>query len=160
MRYRSGLGYPPLPIRIVVWWNARPHFLGSGESVRKDFLGRGWKFPFGFNGASGGVQTSEFEENIKESVTIILGTRPGERQMLPQFGCRIHELMFAPNTRATATLIARHVRDALERWEPRIEVIKVDSWPDPNGAIRVEVNYRIRSTRRDQSVDLELTSGG
>ena len=128
-------------------------------SVRKEFLGRGWKFPFGFDPASGGISMSEFEENIRESITIILGTKPGERQMLPQFGCRIHELMFAPNTRATAQQIADHVEVALARWEPRIQVVKVDSYPN-DGTIHVEVNYRIRSTQADQTVELDMTSGG
>ena len=62
----------------------------------KEALGRGWSFPFTIDPARGGVALSEFEENIRQNITIILGTRPGERQMLPQFGCRIHELLFAP----------------------------------------------------------------
>ncbi len=75
----------------------------------KDFLGRGWQFPFAFDPSSGSVQASEYEDNIRQCITVILGTKPGERQMLPNFGCRIHELMFAPNTRSTATLIAHYV---------------------------------------------------
>lgn len=128
--------------------------------MRKDFLGRGWKFPFGFDPASGGIALSEFEENIRESVTIILGTQPGERQMLPDFGCRIHELMFAPATRATSTLAQYHVETSLARWEPRIEVIHVDAYPGNSGVLRVEVKYRIKSTKADQTLDLQLTSGG
>ena len=127
--------------------------------MRKEFLGRGWRFPFGFDSASGGVALSEYEQNIQECVTVILGTKPGERQMLPQFGCRIHELMFTPNTRATATLIARHVEVSLERWEPRIEVTKVDSWPDDSGVIRIVVQYKIKSTLSEQELSY-LFSGG
>ncbi len=103
---------------------------------------------------------SQYEENIRECVTVILGTKPGERQMLPEFGCRIHELMFAPNNQATATLVAHHVRAALARWEPRIEVLKVDSWPDDGGQVRVQVKYKIRSTLSEQELSLLLTSGG
>lgn len=128
--------------------------------MRKDFLGRGWKFPFQFNAASGGVALSEYEENIRESITIILGTKPGERQMLPEFGCRIHELMFAPDTTATATMISHHVEQALKRWEARIEVVKVEAWPDQVGQIRVQVNYQIRSTRSEQELSVLLTSNG
>ncbi len=127
--------------------------------MRKDFLGRGWRFPFGFDTGSGSVALSEFEQNIRESITIILGTKPGERQMLPTFGCRIHELMFSPNTRATSTLIAHYVEDALKRWEPRIDVLSVDSWPDPKGVIRVEVNYRVKSTNDAQQLAVTLTGG-
>lgn len=128
--------------------------------MRKDFLGRGWKFPFQFDPATGGLTMSEYEDNIRQCITIVLGTKPGERQMLPEFGCRIHELMFAPSTTATASLIAYYVEKALERWEPRIEVAKVDSWPEPSGSIRVQVHYKIRSTMSEQELSLLLTSGG
>ncbi len=127
--------------------------------MRKEFLGRGWRFPFGFDSASGGVALSEYEQNIQECITVILGTKPGERQMLPQFGCRIHELMFSPNTRATATLIAHHVEIALERWEPRIEVTSVDSWPDDQGTVRIVVQYKIRSTLNEQELSFMFAGG-
>jgi uncharacterized protein len=125
--------------------------------VRKEFLGRGWRFPFGFDPANGRVATSEYEQNIRESITLVIGTKPGERQMLPEFGCRIHDMVFAPNTRATSTLVAHYVEDALARWEPRIEVTKVDAWPDPNGAVKVMVHYRVKSTEELQELSLLLT---
>jgi phage baseplate assembly protein W len=65
---------------------------------RKGTLGQGWSFPFGFDSANGQVALSSDEHNIRECISIILSTRPGERQMMPSFGCRIHELLFAPNT--------------------------------------------------------------
>ena len=58
-------------------------------TIRKEFLGRGFAFPFHFDPAGGGVAMSEYEENIRQNISIILGTQPGERQMLPAFGCRI-----------------------------------------------------------------------
>lgn len=128
--------------------------------MRKDFLGRGWKFPFQFDPATGGVALSEYEQNIKENISIILGTKVGERQMLPDFGCRIHELMFAPNTRATATMISRQVAKALARWEPRIEVMDVDAFPDQAGQIRVQVNYKVRTTMSEEEMFLLMNSGG
>jgi uncharacterized protein len=121
-------------------------------AIRKDFLGRGWGFPFDFDAASGGVAFSEYEENIRQNITIILATRKGERQMLPEFGCKMHELLFAPATRGTAHLIARHVEDALNRWESRIEVKEVRSRPDPAGAMRVEVVYKIKATGETQTL--------
>lgn len=128
--------------------------------MRKEFLGRGIAFPFRFDPASGGLAMSEYEENIKDCVTTILGTKPGERQMLPEFGCRAHEMLFAPSSRSTATTIGQLVRRALERWEPRIEVSRVDAWPDPGGTVRVQVHYKIRSTLTEQELSLLLTSGG
>lgn len=115
-------------------------------AVRKEFLGRGWAFPFQFDPATGMVALSEYEENIRQNITIILATRPGERQMLPDFGCRIHDLLFAPNTRATAHMVSRHVKEALARFERRIEVTDVAARVDPTGAVRVEVVYKIIST--------------
>lgn len=124
--------------------------------MEKEFLGRGWRFPFGFEPSSGAVAKSEYEQNIRECVTIILGTRPGERQMMPDFGCRIHELMFSPDTRATSALVSHYVEEALLRWEPRVEVTKVEAFPDRVGGIRVLVHYRIKSTEELQELTLML----
>ncbi len=77
--------------------------------------------------------------------------------MLPEFGCRVHELLFAPNTRATATLVAQHVQAALARWEPRIDVLGVDAAPDSRGTIRVDVRYRIRATRAESAASVLLS---
>lgn len=119
----------------------------------KEFLGRGWAFPFHFDSARGGVGLSEYEENIRQNITIILGTRPGERQMLPQFGCRIHELLFAPDTKSTSAAIAHHVEDALRRWERRIEVQKVDARVEAAGAVRVSVEYKVLATSQLQMLN-------
>ena len=67
--------------------------------------------------------------------------------MLPDFGCRAHELMFAPNTPGTASQIASHVEAALKRWEPRIEVNAVKAISEPSGAVRVVVDYVIIVTQ-------------
>ena len=112
----------------------------------KDFLGRGWNFPFGIDAATGEIAFSAYEENIRQCIGIIIGTRQGERQMLPQFGCRIHDLLFAPSNQYTAQQASKHVKEALEIWENRIQVLEVQSSFDPSGAIRVELSYRISST--------------
>ena len=93
-----------------------------------------------------------------ENITIILGTKPGERQMLPQFGCRIHELLFAPDTKATSSAIAHHVEEALRRWEKRIEVEKVDAKIESQGAVRVTVDYRVVATGAVQSMGYTVRS--
>jgi phage baseplate assembly protein W len=126
--------------------------------VYKEFLGRGWAFPFRINAANGGVETSEYAENIRDCITVILGTRPGERKNLPEFGCRIHDMMFAPNTHASAVIMASHVRQALARWEPRIEVTDVQASAEHGGPTRVQVSYKILVTMSEQELDLLLTS--
>lgn len=112
-----------------------------------DFLGRGWAFPVGVN-HRGGIETVSAEADIEQSIRIILETAPGERVMRPEFGCGLHNLVFAPNSPATAGLVAYHVQEALGRWEPRIEVEEIQVAPDPRrpAVLLIEVRYRIRST--------------
>jgi len=129
-------------------------------AIKKEFLGRGWAFPFQFDPASGAVALSEYEENIRQNITVILGTRPGERQMLPAFGCRIHELLFAPSTRRTAQVAARYVEQALRRWERRIEVKNVVADIDAGGAIRVDLTYKIISTGAVQRLQQAISGSG
>lgn len=129
-------------------------------AVSKDFLGRGWAFPFRVDPATGGVATTSAEDNIRQSITLILGTRPGERQMMPEFGCRIHELMFSAHTQATASLVSFHVQQALVRWEPRIDVIEVKAVPQVHGKLQVSVRYRVKSTLAEQELRLDLATGG
>jgi len=112
-----------------------------------NFLGVGFKFPFQV-GPNGGIQLSKYELNIEEAVRIIIGTALGERQMRPNFGCRIHDFVFAPNNTSTQTLVAYHVEDALAKWEFRIRNIEVKAMADPDSAERilVDVRYEIRAT--------------
>ncbi len=91
-------------------------------------------------------------------ITVILGTRQGERQMMPDFGCRIHELLFAPNTTATARRARRYVEDALARWEPRIKVIDVRAVSNPSGSIQIEVSYKIPSTGQVSALQHVVTN--
>jgi phage baseplate assembly protein W len=115
--------------------------------MTRAFLGTGLKFPIRVN-PQGGLSWSSEEQNVQESIWIILATAPGERQMLPRFGCGIHDYVFAPNTPGVQGNIAHHVRTALSAWEPRIDVLDVRvTAPDgePN-LLLIRVDYRIRST--------------
>jgi phage baseplate assembly protein W len=111
------------------------------------FLGRGWRFPVGV-GPHGGFALSEGPEDIQEAVWIILGTAPGERPMLPAFGCGIHDLVFAPDDPARRGDVAHAVRAALARWEPRIDVldVRVGGDPEPLAPLLIDIDYRIRAT--------------
>ena len=112
-----------------------------------NFLGVGFKVPFSV-GPSGGIQLSKYETNIEESVRIIIGTALGERQMRPEWGCRIHDFVFAPNNTSTQSLVAHHVEESLVKYEHRIRSIEVEAMPDPDSAERilVDVRYEIRAT--------------
>lgn len=113
----------------------------------KEFLGRGWKFPVKVT-ATGKLSTSESEEDIREAIWLILSTSKGERVMQPNFGCGIHDLVFANLSVATMGLIQSDVREALIQWEPRIEVeeIRVTSNPKEPSQLLIDIHYRVRST--------------
>lgn len=114
----------------------------------QSFLGRGWKFPVSVDTVSGQIRVSEYEEDIREAVRIIIGTAPGERVMRPDFGCGIHQYVFAHPDVSTLTLAAASVKEALIRWEPRIAVREVTALvPEqkPN-CLEIHVEYQVRST--------------
>ena len=115
--------------------------------MSESFIGRGWAFPLR-TGPTGGIAMVEREQEITEAIRLVLGTAPGERPMRPEFGCGIHEHVFAAADGATAGHIAREVRAALDRWEPRIEVDDVVVAFDAVdvGTLYIEVRYTIRST--------------
>ncbi|MCA9934700.1 MAG: GPW/gp25 family protein [Ardenticatenaceae bacterium] len=118
-----------------------------------DIVGRGWSFPPKVDSQGGLALTSERNE-IDQAIRIILMTVPGQRVMRPTFGCRIHELVFAPNNAATAAQAMRYVEDALGMWEPRITVTQVDAYPDPNQRNRllISVKYRVKATSDNRSL--------
>jgi Bacteriophage baseplate protein W len=110
-----------------------------------DFIGAGWSYPLGTD-ATGGVALVTREREIEQAIRLILGTACGERPMRPEFGCRIHDHVFGPASSATAGQIAYDVRQALERWEPRIEVNEVEVSFDAieSGTLYIDVGYEVR----------------
>lgn len=116
-------------------------------------IGRGWRFPPALDERGTMALTSDQEE-IEQAIQIILSTAPGQRVMRPEFGCRIHELVFAPSNSATAGLAARYVQEALGRWEPRIEVQRVNVEPDPADPAQlvISLEYRIAATHSNRSL--------
>src|SRR2546423_9148582 len=110
-----------------------------------EFIGRGWAFPV-HTDATGAVALVGGEREIIESIQLILGTAPGERPMRPEFGCAIHDLVFAPADSATAGQIAYSVRVALERWEPRIDLtdVLVGFEAVDDGMLLIDIRYTLR----------------
>ncbi len=115
-------------------------------SASREFLGVGWKFPLQVN-SRGAIASSRREQSIEEAVYMILSTARGERVMLPDFGCGIHEIVFAPNNPAVVTRVVDAVRRALVTWEPRIDVLSVDAQTSEAEAnlLIIRVNYRVRA---------------
>lgn len=119
----------------------------------REFLGQGLAFPLQVN-PRGEIALARGERDIEQSIRIILGTVPGERVMRPEFGCRAHELLFEPRNAATAGMMVEYVEQALRRWEPRIQVQKVQvaNAPRQDGAMLVEISYQIKPTHDERSI--------
>lgn len=112
------------------------------------FLGVGWKFPIEVDEVTGRIKTSSYEEDIKESIRIIIGTSKGERVMDKDFGCNIKKFMFDNFSYTTALNMERSVVEALQEWEPRIIDIKVKVAQDLSNHTKININisYVVRST--------------
>ena len=89
--------------------------------MSEEFIGSGWAFPLRTD-PTGRIALVSREQEIEESIRLILGTAIGERPMRPEFGCRIHDYIFASADGATASAIAFEVREAIRLWEPRVDV--------------------------------------
>ena len=104
----------------------------------RDFLGKGLRFPVSVN-LNGGVSSSALEENVRQSLFIILGTAPGERIYRPDFGCRIHDLMFEPNNAITAAAAEVYCEESIYKYEPRIEHVTCSARPNADEPNRLDV---------------------
>ncbi len=118
-----------------------------------DFLGSGWAFPFRIS-PSGGIALSRHDFDIEEAIRIILSTAKGERHMRPEFGCGIHDLVFAPNNATTTGLVRTYIEEAIGWWEPRVEVIdiSVDTEQDERNKLMVSIRYKIRATNDERNL--------
>jgi phage baseplate assembly protein W len=117
---------------------------------RKAFLGRGWAVPVTLDPRTGLVASAAYEQDIRQSILIILETAPGERVMRPNFGCGIHELVFAAVDSTTLQRIRSTVEEALRRCEARIDVlaVNVNEAATLQGELLVEIEYRVRKTNQ------------
>ena len=115
--------------------------------MSEEFIGKGWSFPLRVDQA-GGISLSGRDREVQESIRIILATAPGERPMRPDFGCGIHNYVFAPADATTAGSLAYEVRRSLDRWEPRIAVVDVavDIDEVDRSVLYISVVYAIRGT--------------
>lgn len=136
--------------------NAFPQF---SDQSGQEFLGRGWSFPpLLVNGRPAMV---ELEADVRQAIRIILGTQPGERVMRPDFGTPLRELVFEPINVTTCEIVRTRVELALQRWEPRIDVLKVVVEVGTSGGaferlrtgmLSIEIRYRIRSTNTEDNL--------
>jgi Bacteriophage baseplate protein W len=125
----------------------------QGRDPTRAFLGIGWAFPPLLE-ADGRVAEAVYEDDVRQAVTIILGTNPGERVMRPEFGAGLQRFVFEPVNATTLGLVQARVREALVDFEPRIDVEGV--WVIPQGTppvrLEIDVSYRVRATNTLQNL--------
>lgn len=116
----------------------------------KAFLGQGWGFPITETDEFGNkkIAIASYEESVKQSITIILGTRPGERVMNPDFGSHLWDITFEPHNQAIYTEIRHKVHESLTAWEPRITIESIDITTEPTREelVNINIQYSINKT--------------
>lgn len=118
----------------------------EADQPQRDFLGTGWAFPPRL-GTNGDFALASHEDDIRQSIEIILSTAPGERVMRPDFGSGLKALTFEPISERTTALVQHRVEEALITWEPRIDniTVRVTAEP-PRGRLMIDIRYRVRTT--------------
>lgn len=111
---------------------------------------------------SGATAMVEMDASVRQALLLLLTTTPGERVMRPEYGCYLYRLIFSPNDYTTAGLAIHYVKQAVDRWEPRIEVVDLDARQNPDDAGRLDVllEYRLRATQQLDRVTVSLNLTG
>ena len=127
-----------------------------------EIIGTGWTFPIKVN-SNGGLSYSGGPDKIQQAIWIVLSTSLGERVMRPDFGAGAQDYVFESNSPVTRTGLAGAVREALVRWEPRIDIdsVRVTDSPDQASLVLISIDYRIRATNElfNMVYPLYLTEG-
>jgi phage baseplate assembly protein W len=115
--------------------------------MSSDILGAGVAFPLRVD-ARGGLAIVRDDEDVVEAIRLIIGTAKGERPMRPEFGCGIHDYVFEAIDAYTIGRLDYEIRVALDRWEPRIDVLDIDFDDEGAGAGRllIDISFQLRST--------------
>ncbi|WP_288369610.1 GPW/gp25 family protein [uncultured Algoriphagus sp.] len=117
------------------------------------FLGRGWGFPVSFDKGSTEVVLAEKEEDIRQSLIILLNTTVGERVMRPDYGANMEDLLFEALNVTTATIIINRIKRAILFHEPRVKAEEIDMRPNyEEGKVEVLINYRIIATNNRKNL--------
>ncbi|HST05762.1 MAG TPA: GPW/gp25 family protein [Chloroflexia bacterium] len=110
----------------------------------------------------GGIAMVEDHHSVRQAIFLLISTIPGERVMRPDYGCLIYRLIFSPNDDTTAGLAIFYVRRAIEQWEPRVELLRVDAGRNPDAPERLDVilQYRVRATQRTEEARISFNLAG
>jgi uncharacterized protein len=121
--------------------------------MNQDFVGAGWAFPVGVD-ARGAIALARGTEELDQAIRLILMTYPGERPMRHEFGSRLRDYVFEGATWENAAAVGNEVREALRRWEPRVDVIDVDVTPggDEAGMLYIDIHYLVKATNDSRNL--------
>ena len=134
---------------------------------------RAWKFvhpdldsPDGTVGLGlsprGSIAMVDDHDSVRQAILLLLSTIPGERIMRPDYGCQLHRLVFSPNDETTAGLAIHYVRQALDRWEPRIDVLRLDAERNADNPeqLAISLEYRVRATQQPDAIAFAFNLAG
>jgi phage baseplate assembly protein W len=118
-----------------------------------EIIGSGLAFPLQVD-RRGGIALARDEQDIDQAIELILGTAPGERPMRPEFGCGVHDFVFDTIDANTIGNMETAIREALRRWEPRIEVTGVDFdlTQSGRGLLTIDITYQVRATNTERNL--------
>jgi phage baseplate assembly protein W len=104
----------------------------------------------------------EEEDSVRQAIHLLLATVPGERVMRQEYGCDLHRLVFSPNDDTTAGLAKHYEERALARWEPRIQILRLDALrvEEDSGRLDIHLEYRVRATQRTERLTFPLSLSG
>jgi phage baseplate assembly protein W len=111
---------------------------------------------------AGRVAMVEGDASVRQAILVLLSTMPGERVMRPDYGCDLHKLAFSPNDDTTAGLAIHYVRQALQRWEPRVEILRLDAvrYPDRPEELILVLDYRVRGSLESSTLTVPVNLAG
>ena len=109
--------------------------------------------------STGGIEMVTEQAAVRQAILLLLTTAPGERVMRPDYGCDLQQLVFSPNDAATHGLAIYYVRKALQRWEPRIDILRLDATSNEGDPGRMDIilEYRVRKIARRDNLAISVT---
>jgi phage baseplate assembly protein W len=112
--------------------------------------------------ATGGIEMVEEKDSVRQAIFLLLSTIPGERVMRPDYGCDLYKLIFAPNDQTTAGLAIHYVKQAIERWEKRVEILYLDAYNDRQNQekLNIVMEYRLRAMQTIDQLNFSLHLAG
>jgi uncharacterized protein len=112
--------------------------------------------------STGGIRMVAEQAAVRQSILLLLTTLPGERVMRPDYGCDLQKLVFSPNDATTHGLAIHYVRRALQRWEPRIDILRLDAEANGKDPERMDIvlEYRVRKTVQGENLIISVPLTG